>query len=150
MGSAAAAAICVVELECVLWAGSACVAHDSRALVQTWEKRKKDYHYLQGSWLPSLSLPLPPQRNPFTRNLQSYFILKPRNRSLSLQRHPLAHRSPMGNWCSNPQDGDDYDVISEFDEWEVQMIVTTSRWSSSPSPYVCTRCGAEWHRMLAG
>ena len=50
----------------------------------------------------------------------------------------------MGNWCGNPQDPDE--LVVEAEEWEGDMIVANNWWRGYPSPYVCTRCGAEWHR----
>ena len=50
----------------------------------------------------------------------------------------------MGSWCSNPQDPDE--LVVEAEEWEVDMVIANNWWRGYPSPYVCTRCGAEWHR----
>ena len=50
----------------------------------------------------------------------------------------------MGNWCGNPQDPDE--LVFETEEWEVDMVVANNWWRGHASPYVCTRCGAEWHR----
>ena len=51
----------------------------------------------------------------------------------------------MGSWCSNPQEGG-YDLVTDDEEWEVDMVVANNWWRQHPTPYVCTRCGAEWHR----